>query len=161
MRQRNQGNGFACRWRWWSRAPDGADPGAHISMPHSSTPTHHVSSGRPDSTSLTSATRACGRSWRTGARDRRWTAAAQSAVSDAIAAYEAGRYDDTERGFVRARRCRRTIQPRSLACTRRTGSRDRIADAEQAFAELVAASLDAGSLSVKLLFKVGATAFVD
>ena len=37
----------------------------------------------------------------------------------------------------------------------------RKAEAEQAFSDLVAAGVDAGSLSVKLLFKVGGTAFVD
>lgn len=34
-------------------------------------------------------------------------------------------------------------------------------EAEQAFSDLVAAGIDAGTLSVKLLFKVGGTAFVD
>ena len=85
----------------------------------------------------------------------------QSAVSDAIAAYEAGRYDDAERAFVRAKAMSKD-HPAALTGLYQTyWKQGRTADAEQAFAELVAASLDAGSLSVKLLFKVGATTFVD
>ncbi|MBL8308787.1 MAG: OmpA family protein [Burkholderiales bacterium] len=85
----------------------------------------------------------------------------QSAVSDAITAYEAGRYDDAERGFVRAKAMSKD-HPAALTGLYQTyWKQGRTTEAEQAFAELVAASVEAGSLSVKLLFKVGATAFVD
>lgn len=85
----------------------------------------------------------------------------QSAVSDAIAAYEAGRFDDAERGFVRAKAMSKD-HPAALTGLYQTyWKQGRSAEAEQAFAELVSASVDAGSLSVKLLFKVGATSFVD
>ena len=76
---------------------------APISMRHSSMPSRQRSSRMRPCTSPTSATRSawgCGRSGRVIDGEL----LLQSAVSDAIAAYEAGRYDDAaERAFVRAK----------------------------------------------------------
>ncbi len=85
----------------------------------------------------------------------------QSQLSDAIAAYEASRFGDAEQGFIKVR-AQAANHPGALTGLYQTyWKMGRKADAEQAFSDLVAAGIDAGTLSVKLLFKVGGTAFVD
>lgn len=85
----------------------------------------------------------------------------QSVLSEAIAAYEASRYPDAEQGFMKVKALA-SNHPGALTGLYQTyWKQGRRSDAEQAFSDLVAAGVDAGSLSVKLLFKVGGTAFVD
>ena len=85
----------------------------------------------------------------------------QSELSDAIAAYEASRFAEAEQGFIKVRALAAN-HPGALTGLYQTyWKQGRKLEAEQAFSDLVAAGVDAGSLSVKLLFKVGATAFVD
>ena len=85
----------------------------------------------------------------------------QSQLSDAIAAYEASRFSDAEQGFIKVRALAAS-HPGALTGLYQTyWKMGRKPEAEQAFSDLVAAGIDAGSLSVKLLFKVGGTAFVD
>ena len=85
----------------------------------------------------------------------------QSQLSDAISAYEANRFSDAEQGFIKVRTLAAN-HPSALTGLYQTYWKlGRKPEAEQAFSDLVAAGIDAGSLSVKLLFKVGGTAFVD
>lgn len=85
----------------------------------------------------------------------------QSELSDAIAAYEAGRFPDAEQGFIKVKALAPN-HPGALTGLYQTyWKQGRRTEAEQAFSDLVGAGVDAGSLSVKLLFKVGGTAFVD
>ncbi len=85
----------------------------------------------------------------------------QSELANAIAAYEAGKFPDAEQGFLKLRGMAAN-HPGALTGLYQTyWKMARKAEAEQAFSDLVAAGIDAGSLSVKLLFKVGGTAFVD
>ena len=85
----------------------------------------------------------------------------QSELADAIAAYEASRFSDAEQGFIKVRTLAAN-HPGALTGLYQTYWKlSRRPEAEQAFSDLVAAGVDAGSLSVKLLFKVGGTAFVD
>jgi outer membrane protein OmpA-like peptidoglycan-associated protein len=85
----------------------------------------------------------------------------QSELSDAIAAYEASRFAEAEQGFIKVRALAAN-HPGALTGLYQTYWKlGRKSEAEQAFSDLVAAGIDAGSLSVKLLFKVGGTAFVD
>ena len=85
----------------------------------------------------------------------------QSELSNAIAAYEASRFPEAEQGFIKVRTLAAN-HPGALTGLYQTyWKQGRKPEAEQAFSDLVAAGVDAGSLSVKLLFKVGGTAFVD
>jgi outer membrane protein OmpA-like peptidoglycan-associated protein len=85
----------------------------------------------------------------------------QSVLSDAIAAYEADRYAEAEQGFIKVRTLAAN-HPGALTGLYQTYWKlGRKPDAEQSFSDLVAAGIDAGSLSVKQLFKVGSTAFVE
>ncbi len=85
----------------------------------------------------------------------------QSELANAIAAYEAGKFPDAEQGFLKLRGMAAN-HPGALTGLYQTyWKMARKAEAEQAFSDLVAAGIDAGSLSVKLLFKVGGTSFVD
>ena len=85
----------------------------------------------------------------------------QSELANGIAAYEAGRFADAEQDFLKLRSMAAN-HPGALTGLYQTYWKlSRKTEAEQAFTDLVAAGIDAGSLSVKLLFKVGGTAFVD
>ncbi len=85
----------------------------------------------------------------------------QSELSDAIAAYEGNRLPEAEQRFLKVRTLAAN-HPGALTGLYQTYWKlGRKTDAEQAFSDLVGAGVDAGSLSVKLLFKVGGTAFVD
>jgi outer membrane protein OmpA-like peptidoglycan-associated protein len=85
----------------------------------------------------------------------------QSALADAVALYEGGKFAEAEQGFIKLR-AMAPHHPGALTGLYQTYWKlARKAEAEQAFSDLVAAGIDAGSLSVKLLFKVGGTAFVD
>ena len=87
--------------------------------------------------------------------------ALQSELANAVTAYEGNRYAEAEQGFTNIRKVA-VNHPTALTGLYQTYWRTgRKAEAEQVFSELVAAGIDAGSLSVKLLFKVGGTAFVD
>lgn len=85
----------------------------------------------------------------------------RAALTEAAAAFEAERWAEAEQGFQNVL----TLAPHHTGALSGlyqvlwvTG---RKAEAEKAFARLSAASVEAGSLSVKLLFKLGSTDFVD
>lgn len=85
----------------------------------------------------------------------------QSELASAITAYEAGRYAEAELGFAKVR-AMATNHPLALTGLYQTYWKlNRKEDAEKAFGDLVGVSLDSGALAVKLLFKVGATSFVE
>lgn len=85
----------------------------------------------------------------------------QSELTSAIAAYEAGRYAEAELGFAKVRAIA-TNNPSALSGLYQTYWKlNRKDEAEKAFGDLVGSSLDSGALAVKLLFKVGATSFVE
>ena len=85
----------------------------------------------------------------------------QSELTSAIAAYEAGRYAEAELGFAKVRAIA-TNNPGALSGLYQTYWKlNRKDEAEKAFGDLVGSSLDSGALAVKLLFKVGATSFVE
>ena len=85
----------------------------------------------------------------------------QSELANAVAFYEEGKYSEAEQGFIKLRGMAAN-HPGALTGLYQTyWKMARKPEAEQVFSDLVAAGIDAGSLSVKLLFKVGGTAFVD
>ena len=81
--------------------------------------------------------------------------------ADAVSDYDAGRLAQAAKGFAQVR-AQASDHPGALAGLYQTnwqlGNRR---DAEQAFSLLVAAGLDAGILSFKLLFRLGRTDFID
>ena len=85
----------------------------------------------------------------------------QALFADAISDYESDRLEEAVKGFSGVHGVARD-HPGALAglyqSTWRLGRRN---EAEQAFSKLVAVGLDAGTLSFKLLFKVGSTDFID
>lgn len=84
-----------------------------------------------------------------------------STFTEAIAAYEAGRYAEAEQGFSMVHKLA-PDHPGALTGLYQTyWQMGRKAEAEQAFAKLVNVGIDAGALSVKLLFKVASTEYVD
>ena len=85
----------------------------------------------------------------------------QSELANAISFYEVGKYAEAEQGFLKLR-AMAANHPGALTGLYQTyWKMARKPEAEQSFSDLVAAGIDAGSLSLKLLFKVGGTAFVD
>jgi flagellar motor protein MotB len=86
---------------------------------------------------------------------------AQSALNEAIAAYEAGRYEEAERGFVKVKAMATDNRGALSGLYQTFWKTSRKTEAEQAFDDLIGASIDADSIAVKLLFKLGAAAFVD
>jgi outer membrane protein OmpA-like peptidoglycan-associated protein len=86
---------------------------------------------------------------------------AQSALNEAIAAYEAGKYDEAERGFTKVRAMATDHRGALSGLYQTFWKTQRRADAEQAFDSLIGTSLDADSIAVKLLFRLGSASFVD
>ena len=80
----------------------------------------------------------------------------QSGLSDAIAAYEANRFPEAEQGIIKVKALA-AGHPGALTGLYQTyWKQGRKPEAEQAFSDLVAAGIDAGTLSVKLLLRSAA-----
>jgi outer membrane protein OmpA-like peptidoglycan-associated protein len=86
---------------------------------------------------------------------------AQSALNEAIAAYEAGRYEEAERAFIKVRAMASDNRGALSGLYQTFWKTQRRAEAEQAFDDLIGSSIDGGSIAVKLLFRLGSTSFVD
>jgi outer membrane protein OmpA-like peptidoglycan-associated protein len=86
---------------------------------------------------------------------------AQSALNEAIAAYEAGRYDDAERGFIKVKAMATDNRGALSGLYQTYWKTAKRTEAEQAFDDLIGASIDSDSIAVKLLFRLGAATFVD
>ncbi len=86
---------------------------------------------------------------------------AQSALNEAIAAYEAGRYEEAERGFVKVRAMATDNRGALSGLYQTFWKTSRKTEAEKAFDDLIGSSIDADSIAVKMLFKLGGSAFVE
>jgi outer membrane protein OmpA-like peptidoglycan-associated protein len=87
--------------------------------------------------------------------------ALRAAQTEAVEAYEAGRYAEAEDGF---RKLLETAPDNTLALSGLYQSlwrQGRKAEAEEAFGKLANAGFDAGRISVKLLFRLNQTEFID
>lgn len=85
----------------------------------------------------------------------------RAALNEATTAFEAERWGEAEQGFQRVLALSPSHTGALSGLYQVLWLTGRKAESEKAFAQLSAASVEAGSLSVKLLFKLGSTDFVD
>ncbi len=85
----------------------------------------------------------------------------QALFADTVSDYESGRYDDAAKGFSEVLKIAPDHPGALTGLYQSNWQIGRKDDAERAFGKLAAAGFDAGTLSFKLLFKVGRTDFID